>query len=73
LQNKELDCPQKPKHLKDPAVIADKSVDATSRDVDPKSKFWLWLVIGILIPPIGLVALLIYLAQQLTAGNRQQA
>ncbi len=39
-------------------------------EIEPSSKFWFWLVIGVLIPPIGLLVLLVFVAQKLTPNSR---
>lgn len=42
-------------------------------EVSADAKFALWLVLGILIPPLGIFFLLVWFAQKLTPDHQQRA
>ena len=51
-------------------AVASVPTDSEPQDVDAGSKLWLWLVMGSLVPPAGILVLLVWIAQKLTLDER---
>jgi hypothetical protein len=39
------------------------------RERDPRSKTWIWVAIGILVPPLGILMLLVWISHKMTPAN----